>query len=257
MRYESCEVNLHTHSYYCGHGSGELWDFERQAVSDGHLKVLGFSEHIPLPLDDLPSRMPFSERDNYLDDVMKVRKQSSLRILSGFECDFDPKYVPYYNEVSQMTDYLLGSVHFLKDSNGDVRYIGRIEMTQSVMDRYTDLYIGMLESDLFLYGCHPDVFLYRCTWSDMAARYAEKIIDTAVKYDRVLEINGQGMRKKLVNPDGSTRNPYPVREFWCMAREKGVRICCASDAHEPQFVYEQKCFDFARENSIDLIGWDL
>ena len=48
MIYTPDKVNLHTHSFYCKHGSGTIADYVEQARKDG-LKLLGFSEHCPLP----------------------------------------------------------------------------------------------------------------------------------------------------------------------------------------------------------------
>ena len=44
MMFENEKVNLHTHTYYCRHGSGNAADYMVWAEKAG-LQVLGFSEH--------------------------------------------------------------------------------------------------------------------------------------------------------------------------------------------------------------------
>ena len=42
------KINLHTHTYMCQHGSGNIADYMVWAEKE-NFEVLGFSEHIPLP----------------------------------------------------------------------------------------------------------------------------------------------------------------------------------------------------------------
>ncbi len=59
QRYTDREINLHTHSFYCGHGHGHIAEYVQAAASTS-LKALGFSEHCPFPDDRYRStrRMP-------------------------------------------------------------------------------------------------------------------------------------------------------------------------------------------------------
>lgn len=256
--YLQSEVNLHTHSFYCGHGICDIIDYVHSAENDGRLKVLGFSEHCPVPNDDIPERMKMSQFPNYLNDIKNAAQETNLKILTGVECDWRNDLKPYYEDLKGKLDYLIGSVHFLKDHNtGKLRYIGHFEDFTDYLDEYTEKYIQMLESGLFLYGCHPDLFMGTLTWNEKTKKVSSLIIDTALKHDIPLEINGQGARKIVTDLGGNTRMAYPYPQFWKMVKEKGVRICCSSDAHDPKFVYEQKCFDFASKNGLEFINWNF
>ena len=94
MRYRYNEVNLHTHSYYCRHGKGEIVDYVNVAKAKGLLKVLGFSEHAPLPdrTLDYGTRMAYSELDDYERDVKRTdsRRWSSGAAGSGAAAAFLP-----------------------------------------------------------------------------------------------------------------------------------------------------------------------
>ena len=90
MRYLQNEVNLHTHSFYCRHGEGEISEYVKKAEEKGLLKVLGFSEHAPLPDRILyyGTRMDYSDLDRYDGDVRRADEESRIKILLGAECDW-------------------------------------------------------------------------------------------------------------------------------------------------------------------------
>ena len=44
-------ANYHTHTYRCGHAVGEDRQYVETAIERG-LKVLGFSDHVPMPFPD-------------------------------------------------------------------------------------------------------------------------------------------------------------------------------------------------------------
>ena len=258
MKYTQNNVNLHTHSFYCGHGTGEINDYVKAAEKDGRLKVLGFSEHCPVPDDDIPSRMKFCMMESYLNDVDSSASQSRIKILKGFECDWRDDLKDFYRSLESKTDYLIGAVHHLFDRNKqELEYVGRIRNFDSYIDEYVDAYTAMLKSGLFLFGCHPDLFLYNLEWNGKTESAAEKIISTARQYDVPLEVNGQGLRKRKTDENGNVKIPYPVPQFWHMAKKYGIKICCSSDAHAPENVYEDRCFGFAEECGLEYMSWDI
>ena len=88
MRYLQNEVNLHTHSFYCRHGEGKISEYVKKAEEKVLLKVLGFSEHAPLPDKILyyGTRMDYSDLDRYDRDVKYSWEQSvtGLKTKKGF-----------------------------------------------------------------------------------------------------------------------------------------------------------------------------
>ncbi len=92
------DVNLHTHCYYCRHGSGQVADYIRIAKERG-LKVLGMSDHAPVPDGRWPlSRMTMTELPSYFADVMQGQQDSELIVLRSMECDYLPEYQGYYHQ---------------------------------------------------------------------------------------------------------------------------------------------------------------
>lgn len=256
MTLSSENINLHTHSFYCGHGVGEISDYVKAAEECGKLKVLGFSEHCPVPEDDLPDRMKIGVFDSYLSDIDNAQQHTSIRLLKGVECDWRSTLIDFYSSLSEKTDYRIGAVHYIVD-HGRYRYVGRVEDITPFVEEYVDRYTKMLSSGLFLYGCHPDLFLYSMEWNSLAKDASKAILETAKRCNIPLEINGQGARKQVTDKSGVTRMPYPVDNFWKMALEYNIPICCSSDAHEPCFVYEQRCFDYAKRMGINFVKWEL
>lgn len=258
MKYSQREINLHTHSFYCGHGCGEISEYVKVAEQSGIIKVLGFSEHCPVPGDCMPDRMKICMFQNYLSDIENAASESNLIIMKGVECDWRDDFRDYYASLTSVTDYMIGSVHFLTDrETGLLKYVGRFENFEPYIEEYTESYLKMLKSGLFLYGCHPDLFMYKLDWNSHTKAASEKIISVAKQYDIPLEVNGQGARKHVTDKNGHDRMPYPVPEFWLMAKDAGVRICCSSDAHNPEDVYEKKCFDFGEKLGLSYIDWDF
>ena len=76
------QVNLHTHSRYCGHGAGELSEYVDAAKRVG-LTALGFSEHCPVPDNRWgASRMKYHQQNSYMHDCREQQaKQKDLTII--------------------------------------------------------------------------------------------------------------------------------------------------------------------------------
>ncbi len=240
--YTQREVNLHTHTLFSHHGKGMPVDYLRAAEKSGNIRVLGFSEHVPVAdMRYSQERLSSEELPLYTKSVREL-ESDRITVLLGMECDWEQRFASYYRDVilgEYGCDYILGSVHYLPDSNGDMKYVGKPSNRGLVsLSSYVSLYTEMLSSGLFLYGCHPDLFASIFPEWNAETKAASKDIIRAAKDNGIpLEINGNGFRKKkMVLPDGRERFLYPIREFWEMARDEGVRIVTASDAHKSEWV---------------------
>lgn len=271
MIYKQEQVNLHTHSFYCGHGSGQLSDFTDVAKQKGTLKVLGFSEHCPVPYDDVPSRMPIVDLEDYIQDVNDLKQsENGLVCLLGAECDWIDRYVPFYRDYilgKKNFDYAIGSVHFLKEhETGNLQYIPHMKyFGLNDLKLYSDWYTQMLESKMFVIGCHPDLFFggYR-RWDVEAKAVSKDIIACAEENNVVLELNDLGLRKKMIETDIGLRHQYSIPEFWELAADSGVRICTNTDAHTPDAVcgnpvngFLNQSFEFASQLGIKFVDWNV
>ncbi len=290
MLFKQEEINLHTHSFYCGHGTGELKDFAEKAR--GVFKVLGFSEHQPVPDDSLPSRMPFSDFESYIADIENLQREnnrgfvianensynlpntdgnengSEIFILKGSECDWEPRYRSFYEDYvlgEKAFDYVLGSVHFVKTKTGELKYIPSArEFDLNDLKWYVSRYAEMIESGLFLVACHPDLFFggYK-KWDEEAVSASKDIISCAIEHEIPLEMNDLGLRKRPMETNIGLRPQYTVPEFWALARDMGALICTNTDAHNPKDTcgspengFLNKSFCLASMLGIDFVRWE-
>ncbi len=268
MIYAQEKVNLHTHSFYCGHGSGQLSDFADRA--EGVFSVLGFSEHCPVPDDGLPSRMPFSQFDNYIHDIdlLKVERKRMV-ILKGAECDWSHRYASFYKDdvLGEMGfDYILGSVHFVRTQEGFLKYIPSAKSFDlKDLKWYVKEYTDMIRSGLFIVACHPDLFFggYR-RWDEETEAASRDIISCAVEEGIPLEVNDLGLRKRQIETNIGLRRQYTIPEFWIIARDMGAVLCTNTDAHHPSDTtgfktegFVNGSFRFASELGLRYVSWDV
>ena len=225
--------NLHTHSEYCGHGTGKLEEYCIAALSQG-IELLGFSEHCPLPDRRFSSsRMDNSQMTIYEKDARERDiKHDSLKVLVGYECDYSPEYISYYRELldSNRVDYLITGTHFIKTREGRYTSIFTNPMDSYGLKQYADTLLGAINSKLFSFVAHPDLFLSAFNGrKEEAMEVALEIIRCAKKSNLPLEINGNGMLKPKIG--GSYQ--YPKDEFWYLVEKEEAPVVMYTDSHTP------------------------
>ena len=253
------KVNLHTHSYYCGHGIGEVSEYVEVAKRDG-LEVLGFSEHCPT-LDNRwhGSRMYFDRLEQYLAQCRDLQVQhDDITLLVGLECDYTHQYHNWYKEYlleAGRVDYLISGVHYLTTDTVTDRYIKHFPNDVKALHLYTDQYIETLMSGLFTIGVHPDLFgMFYLSWDEEAKACSASILECAASLHIPLEINGYGLNKPKINTKSGMRYQYPLIDFWELSKNYDIKIVANSDAHRPQDVKKQvdDAHLFARELDLTL-----
>lgn len=234
MRY-----NLHTHSFYCGHGSGRIDEYAEEAQRNG-FEVLGFSEHCPFPDGLLSrSRMPYSSMAQYEADVRNERRP--FDILLGYEVDYFRRFDGYYESLRNRVDYLIGGTHFIFRPDGTMSSVFDGNLSASDLSIYADTTIKAMESGFFSFYAHPDAFLSSCQFNSEARAVSIAIIEASIGLSIPLEINGNGYLRK---------RGYPSREFWELAAERDVPAILSSDAHRTQDLAAP--FPGLREFAADL-----
>ena len=254
--YTDREINLHTHSFYCGHGRGQVAEYV-QAAAGTSLKALGFSEHCPFPDDRYRStRMAFSQISHYEADVKEQQKGGGMRVLLGYECDYHRRHHEYLEEIAERTDYLIGAVHYLNGSDETDDSLFSRPLEKRDLARYADRYCTMLQSGLFLFGAHPDVFTYNHhRWDKEAEAISRAILECAATIGVALEINGYGLQKRVISTDEGSAHAYPHPRFWALAQEyPALLVVTSSDAHKPGDVAYgvEETAAIAEENGLRL-----
>ena len=133
-------------------------------------------------------------------------------------------------------DYVVGSVHFLRDEAVDMddwSVWGRGESAEKVWKRYFDTLGEAARTGLYDIMAHPDLVK---VWGRDAPqpegdlrRYYEPAIEGFIEGGVAVEVSTAGLRK----PVGEI---YPSRRFLEVVVDAGLPIALSSDAHVPDQV---------------------
>ena len=246
------KYNLHTHSVYCGHGSGTIKEYADFAQKSGY-EMFGFSEHIPFPDNHFKSsRMDYSIKNLYEEDVKRA-KDRDMKVLLGYECDYSPEWKGYFEDTLGVVDYLIAGTHYMKRDSGQTVSPFSYPFCPSDFVIYANATIKAMDSGLFSFIAHPDVYLCMYPFDKNAKAAAIDIISAAVELSIPLEINSNGIAKsEEANSKGCG---YPSKEFWMLAKEMGVKAVLSSDAHNVPNVekYYKRLVEFAKDIDIELL----
>ncbi len=253
-------TNWHTHTSLCKHATGSVDDYCRAAVQAG-LRLLGFSDHAPLPDGRWDSvRMEWTQLGGYCRALDRARQTfPELDIRKGLECEFIPEFRTVYREVflgEFGLEYLVGGAHWYPWRGEWVGLYGR-PMTPAMLRGYTDYLVAAIQSGLFAFMAHPDLFgnAYP-TWDADCRACSRAIIEASIEMDLPLEINAYGLRKPFIETPEGCRPKYPWRPFWELAGELGAPTIVSSDAHRPEDVVAEMetCFELARHCGLHPVA---
>jgi histidinol-phosphatase (PHP family) len=228
----------------------------RQVAGERGIAELGVAEHVYRFSQALAVwRHPFWERYAH-DDLDEycgfVREQTDLRL--GIEADFvfgaEDRMA---NLLERDFDYVVGSVHFLRDGAVDMDDFSVWDSGRSAEEiwrRYFETVGESARSGLFDIVAHPDLVKY---WSSTLRqrkpegdlrRYYEPAVEGIAEAGVAVEVSTAGLRK----PAGEI---YPARAFLEMCVQAGVPVALSSDAHHPEDVGA----DYERAlESLDELG---
>lgn len=239
--------DYHMHTPLCGHAEGAPEKYAAQAVKAG-LKEIGFSDHAPFVVNPLPGiTMKMEELPRYhqmIEDV-RARFKGQLKIHIGIEADFVPGYEKQTKAIldAYPYDYVIGSVHFIKDwgfDNPEEREKWSDHDVNAVYRDYFELLRASASTGFYNIIAHPDLvkkFGNRAT-DDMTAEI-EETAKIFKKTGVAVEINTSGRRKTV-------GEMYPALKDLTIYRKAGVPLTFGSDAHKP----EEVACDF--DKAVDL-----
>jgi histidinol-phosphatase (PHP family) len=212
----------------------------RELASERGIAELGVSEHIYRFSQALEVwRHPFWERYAH-DDLDEycgfVREHTDLRL--GIEADF---VAGREDRIAGMLegrdfDYVIGSVHFLRDGAVDMDDYSVWDSGRSVEEiwrRYFQTIGESAASGLFDVLAHPDLVKYwgpeRPLPEGDLRRYYELAIEGIAQSGIAVEVSTAGLRKRA-------GEIYPAPAFLQMCLEAGAPVALSSDAHRPEDV---------------------
>ena len=228
-------ANYHTHTWRCRHADGTEREYVERAI-EGGLKILGFSDHTPMPYEDGYEsfvKMSMDQLEDYVDTVLALKNEyrREIDILLGLEVEYYPRY---WEKLLKVTgkypfDFFLLGQHFLGNEIGEA-FCGRKTPDPENLRRYVTQTKEALETGLFTYFAHPDVL----NFTGDPGFYQECMRGLCVHAKELeipLEINLLGIE---------TDRHYPNPLFWQIVSEVGNRVILGSDAHRPEDVVNEE-----------------
>lgn len=232
--------DYHIHTTYCD-GKSTAEETVLVAINRGFSSI-GFSGHSYTWFDETWC-MSKDSTQKYIADIhaLSEKYRGEIEILCGIEQDY------YSEESSDVYDYIIGSVHYLKFGNDFLMVDESADWLRHYANEYfdgdfyslTDLYYETVENIVDRTGCdyigHFDVISkfnesnqlfdeqnerYRNAWRTAA--------DKLLKTDKIFEINTGAMAS------GYRKSPYPSSEIFEYLRERGAKFILASDCHKAE-----------------------
>jgi histidinol-phosphatase (PHP family) len=206
-------------------------------ASERGIGVLGVSEHVHRFEQALTVwRHPFWQQ-NATDDLDAycafVREETELKL--GIEADFVPGAEDRMANLldEREWDYVIGSVHFLRDAAIDMRGdwdVWTHTDPERVWRRYFETLGEAARSGMYDILAHPDLVK---VWGREGPqpdgdlrRFYDLAMDGIADSDVAIEVSTAGLRKPV-------REIYPARPFLEMCLEAGRPVALSSDAHVP------------------------
>ncbi|QKF68152.1 histidinol-phosphate phosphatase [Arcobacter venerupis] len=239
-------VDLHNHTILCNHAEGSVDEYLERAIELG-IDEYGFSDHAPMNYDP-KYRMDISQKQLYERWVLdaKEKYKDKIKVLLAYEVDYLDGYV--LDEIKNAkVDYLIGSVHFLKNKNDmwgfdNPEFIGvyKSKDIDAIWIEYFDAIKSMAKTNLFDIVGHFDLIkVFKFLPKKDIRLLAKDALNEIKKSNMVLEINPAGLRKPI-------NETYPSKQLLELAFEMGIDITFGSDAHS----VEQVGFMYAKAASL-------
>ena len=216
----------------------------REAAEERGIEELGVAEHIHRFVQSLDVwQHPWYRhwaRDD-IDAYCEFLRDAGLKV--GIEADFLPGREDRLQNLLEARewDYVVGSVHFLRDELVDVQGepdwaawdIWRGADPERVWATYFETLGEAARTGMFDILAHPDlvkVFAGRVPVPDGdLRRFYERAMDGIAESDVAVEVSTAGLRK----PAGEI---YPAPAFLEMCLDAGRPVALSSDAHVPEHV---------------------
>ncbi len=245
-------ANYHTHTTRCGHAVGKDREYVEAAIDTG-IKILGFSDHSPMPFKNgfhSGFRMPLEKADDYFTSISDLKKEykNDIDIKIGVEAEYYPQiFDDLLSFLSQFPlDYMILGQHFI-DSEESGNYSGHPSNDEQRLISYVENLRSAVDTGKFAYIAHPDLLNY--TGSDESYRNIMLPFLREMKERNVIfEINRLGLFDH--------RN-YPSERFFSLCGEVGNKAIIGLDAHNPNVFYDvntvENCIKLADKYNIEIV----
>lgn len=245
-------ANYHTHTYRCGHAQGEDREYIENAISAG-LKILGFSDHTPMPFkNDFYSghRVPLDMADDYFYSLTNLKNEykNDIEIHIGVETEYYHETFDEYCEyMSQYPcEYMILGQHFLNREEDNLLVFEKTTDEQR-LKLFFDNMIDAVNTGRFLYVAHPDVIKY-IGESEIFVKEARRFFESIKDKNIPVEINRLGLEEN---------RHYPRDDMFNLVAQYNIPTIIGIDAHNPEALSNKamhnKCIEYAEIHKVNLI----
>lgn len=244
--------NVHTHCTWCD-GANTAKEMADAAVKLGFTD-LGFSSHSPTPFD--PTCPGVQSEEGYRAEInaLKAEYAGRLNILCGMEQD-------YYAPVNAADyDYVIGSIHYLKDGKGGFASIdntightkallnGRFAgNTMALLKEFYEITVKSAQEFKPTIAGHFDLIKKHNeggvwfneedkAYQSLSLEALDAVLEALAGYGGLMEVNTGAISKKC------RKTPYPEDFLLKRAAEKNARIIITADSHKTEtlnFAFEE------------------
>ncbi|VAY87287.1 Histidinol-phosphatase [hydrothermal vent metagenome] len=221
-------INLHNHTPLCNHATGTIDEYIQKAIKS-NISYFGFSDHAPMNFDK-EYRMDISDCYNYENNVLKYKEKykNNINILLAYEVDYIYNYLED-RILNANVDYLIGSVHFIKEWGFDNPKFIKEYKNRNIDDIWQDYFDSieqMANSGYFNIVGHLDLIkVFNFLPKKDIKSIAKKSIIAIKKNNMIVEVNSSGLRKPVAEQ-------YPSRQLLELCLEYDIDITFSSDAHK-------------------------
>lgn len=230
------KFNYHTHTYRCGHAERGIKDEDIvQEFINKRFKKIAFTDHCPEKekIDKrLNMRMKYSQKDEYLDSIKKLKDKYSgvIEIESGFEVEYLPGQENNLMELKEEVDKIVLGQHFIYDDNKKLKIFRHHEFTDDDLIRYANYIDEAMKKGIPDIIGHPDIYMIdRKSFGEIETEVAHMICKSAEKYNIPLEINLSDPNLYLTGKKSRVR--YPSKEFWQIVSKYNIKVLYGIDVH--------------------------
>lgn len=241
--------NYHTHSRFSD-GSSEPIEYVEEAIRQGFTS-LGFSEHSVLPFENTFALQAGTE-PAYVKEIKRLQElyAGRMNILLALEADYIPglSYGFSTQKSNLGLDYIIGSVHLVKNSHNDVLWFIDGPKREIYDKGLNELFGGdirkgvtaywqqinrMIQEEEFDIIGHLDKIKMhnQGRWFNEDEQWYLDLVNETIaliaEKDLIVEVNTRGIYK------GRSETLFPGEYILAGLKERGVRITLSSDAHQP------------------------
>ena len=225
--------DYHVHSNY---SDGRFLDRMVETASDAGLDGVGVADHCTVTGRDHlrrhRRRYGFTLDETYerrREAIRELRAERDIEIFDAAEVDYHPddeaRIRRFLDEAE--FDYVLGSVHDLRETNVHMDYFAELPESErrTVVDEYFERVVALVESELFDVLAHPDIVERNPALRGYATERHYRDVAGALADSRTVpEINAGRI-------DRGYGEFHPAPAFLSVLAEYDVPVTLGSDAH--------------------------